>query len=467
MVASIIPVLAIVGRPNVGKSTLFNRLTASRDALVADEPGLTRDRQYGRARIEGRPVVVVDTGGMTDERHGIDTKILAQAEQALEEADAILFLVDGRAGPSAADDAIAARLRTLGKPLFLVVNKTEGLDAGVAAAEFHALGLGSPHAISSAHGSGVGRLMAGVNRILPAAEEEAAETEAGIRIAVVGRPNVGKSTLVNRIVGEERVVAHDMPGTTRDSIRVPFERRGRHYTLIDTAGVRRRSRVGESIEKFSIIKTLQSIEVAHVVVMLVDARDGVTEQDAHILGHVVDAGRGLIIAVNKWDGLEAHERQRVREELDRRLAFIDFAAIHFISALHGTGVGDLFGAAETAWASATRKLPTPVLTRQLQLAVEAHPPPTVRGRRIKLRYAHQGGTNPPAIIIHGTQTESLPGDYKRYLEHYFRRTFKLAGTPIRIEFKTGTNPYEGRRNKLTPRQEHKRKRMKKYLAKKR
>ena len=464
MAASTIPVLAIVGRPNVGKSTLFNRLTGSRDALVADEPGLTRDRHYGRARIGGHPAVVVDTGGMTEERAGLDPKILWQAEQALAEADAVLFLVDGREGLTAADEALAARLRTLGKPLFLVVNKTEGLEPHLAVADFHALGLGTPHAVSSAHGRGVKALLAQVSAVLPAPAEEPGGAEGGTRIAVVGRPNVGKSTLVNRVLGEERVVAHDLPGTTRDSIEIPFERRGHRYTLIDTAGIRRRSRVGEDVERFSVIKALQSIEAAHVVVMLVDAREGVTEQDAHLLGHVVEAGRGLVLAVNKWDGLAPDRRERVRTELDLRFGFIDYATIHFISALHGTGVGDLFGAVDAAWAAANRSLSTPVLTRQLQTAVEAHPPPTVRGRRIKLRYAHQGGTNPPVIVIHGNQTESLPGSYRRYLERWFRRTFHLEGTPVRIELRSGANPYEGRRNRLTPRQERKRKRLKRYVA---
>lgn len=465
MVADRLPVLAIVGRPNVGKSTLFNRITGRRDALVADEPGLTRDRQYGTARVAGRSVIVVDTGGITDNATGIDSLILRQAEQALSEADAVLFLVDGRAGLNADDEAVAERLRRLGRAIFLVVNKTEGFPEATATADFHRLGLGRPWAISSAHGHGVQALLEAVLAPWPPGPNASPPTAAGVRIAVVGRPNVGKSTLVNRMVGEERVLAYDQPGTTRDSIQVPFVRAGRSYVLIDTAGVRRRARVGEGVEKFSVIKALQAIEAAHVAVLVVDAREGVTDQDAHLLGHVLDAGRALVIAANKWDGLDPGQRDKARRDLERKFAFVDFASVHLTSALHGTGVGHLFTAVNQAHEAATRKLSTPALTRHLQEALAAHPPPLVRGRRIKLRYAHQGGSNPPVVVIHGNQTGDVPASYRRYLVRYFREAFHLQGTPVRIEFKTGENPYQDRRNTLTPRQQRRRKRLLRHVNK--
>jgi GTP-binding protein len=462
-----VPVVAIVGRPNVGKSTLFNLLTRSRQALVADEPGLTRDRQYGRARLGSRTWLVVDTGGLTESDAGLDPLVTRQALQAVEEADLVLLLVDARSGRTPADEIIVERLRPYGRPTLPVVNKAEGLDPQVSVAEFHGLGLGEPLAISAAHGHGTSALVEAIEAALPSAagEETAPDQGAGIRVAVVGRPNVGKSTLVNRMVGEERVLTYDAPGTTRDSIRVPFERDGRPYVLIDTAGVRRRARVAERIEKFSIIKTLQAIEAADVVVLLFDARAGVAEQDVHILGHVLEAGRALVLAVNKWDGLAPDERSRVRSELERRLAFIDFAPVHFISALHGSGVGELFAAIERASASASRKLPTPVLTRLLQEAVAAHAPPLVRGRRVKLRYAHQGGQSPPVIVIHGNQTEALPDSYRRYLVRRFRETLRLEGTPVRLELRTGVNPYAGQRNELSPRQVRHRRRLMRHVKK--
>ncbi len=465
MASDRLPVVAIVGRPNVGKSTLFNRLTGRRDALVADEPGLTRDRQYASARLAGRTFIAVDTGGLTDGASGIDPLIAAQAGQALGEAHAVLFLVDGREGLNAADEAVAVRLRRLGRPVHLVVNKTEGLAPAEAAAEFHALGLGAPWAISSAHGRGVRALMEAVLAPWPETPEAPPGDEEGVRIAVVGRPNVGKSTLVNRMVGAERVLAYDQPGTTRDSIQVPFRRDGRPYVLVDTAGVRRRSRVGEGIEKFSVIKILQAIEAAHVAVLLVDAREGVTDQDAHLLGHVLDAGRALVIAANKWDGLDPGQRDKTRRDLERRFAFVDFASVHLISALHGTGVGHLFEAVDRAHAAATAKLSTPVLTRLLQEAVSAHPPPLVQGRRIKLRYAHQGGSNPPVVVVHGNQTAALPESYRRYLVRHFRQALDLEGTPVRVELRTGENPYRGRRNTLTPRQQRRRKRLLRHARK--
>lgn len=466
-----IPVIALVGRPNVGKSTLFNCLTRSRDALVADQPGLTRDRKYGDGRIGDRPYVVVDTGGLSGRGDELDELMARQAELAIQESDVTLFLVDAREGLTAQDELIAAQLRRLGKPVFLVVNKAEGLDEHTAGAEFFALGLGQPHAISAAHGRGIGQLMEKVLAALPPAPEEEAESgedtgPAPIRIAFAGRPNVGKSTLINRIVGEERVLAYDLPGTTRDTIEVPFERAGKSYLLIDTAGVRRRSRVAGAVEKFSVIKTLKAIEAANVVIAVLDAREGITEQDAGLVGFAVDSGRSLVVAVNKWDGLSEDQKANVRRELDLKLPFINFAKVHFISALRGTGIGELFKSVDKAYESATRKLPTPQLTRILEQAVERNPPPLVRGRRIKLRYAHQGGHNPPVIVIHGNQTEAVPDVYRRYLTNAFRTALNLTGTPVRLEFRTGENPYADRKNELTPRQLKRRKRLMRFVKRK-
>ncbi|MGA7802506.1 MAG: ribosome biogenesis GTPase Der [Gammaproteobacteria bacterium] len=463
-----LPVIALVGRPNVGKSTLFNRLTRSRDALVADFPGLTRDRQYGEGRLGGRPYLAVDTGGLSAQSDGLDGLMARQAWQAVEEADCILFLVDARQGVTAADEAVADRLRRTGKAVFLVVNKTDGLDAPVATADFHSLGMGAPIAVSASQGHGISRLMDTALGALPTPEESEApvsDQEAGIKVAVIGRPNVGKSTLVNRLLGEERVLAYDQPGTTRDSIFIPFERDGVRYTLIDTAGVRRRARVNEAVEKFSVIKTLQAIEAANVVVLVLDAREGVAEQDATLVGQAIEQGRALVVAVNKWDGLSSEQRDRVRRELDIKLPFLGFAELYFISALHGTAVGTLFDAVRRAYDSAVRKFPTPELTRILENAVSAHQPPLVHGRRIKLRYAHQGGQNPPVIVIHGNQTERVPEGYRRYLINTFRKTLRLVGTPLRLEFKTGTNPYKGRKNVLTPGQQRRRKRLLRHVKK--
>lgn len=456
-----LPVIALVGRPNVGKSTLFNSLTRSRDALVADQPGLTRDRQYGIGQIGPRPYLVIDTGGLSSDQDGIDALMAQQAMIAVREADVVLFLVDARAGISGADETIAAQLRRNARQLYLVVNKTEGMDSARATLDFHGLGF-EPLPISAAHGHNVAALLEQVLGALPVdadAPADVAAADEGIRVAVLGRPNVGKSTLVNRLLGEQRVLTFDQPGTTRDSIFIPFERDGQTYTLIDTAGVRRRSRVDEGIEKFSVIKTLQAIEAAHVVIMVLDASEGITEQDAHLLGHALESGRALVLAVNKWDGLEADQRTLIKRELDVKLPFLDFAETHFISALHGSGVGPMFKAVQNAYGAATRKLSTPQLTRALLEAVAAHQPPLVRGRRIKLRYAHQGGSSPPLIVIHGNQTEYVPKDYSRYLAKYFRELFELAGTPVRIEYKSGSNPYEGRKNVLTPRQHEKRRRL--------
>lgn len=461
------PVIALVGRPNVGKSTLFNRLTRSRAALVSDFPGLTRDRNYGLGRLGGRPYVVVDTGGLSGEREAMDRLMASQAMRAVEEADLVLFLVDARDGLTPADESVARELRVTGKPLVLVVNKCEGLRTELVASEFAALGMGSWHCISSSHGDNVDALMDEVLTRFPPDGEEIEEEAAAIRIAVVGRPNAGKSTLVNRMLGEERVLAFDEPGTTRDSIFVPFARDGQNYTLIDTAGVRRRSRVREAVEKFSIIKTLQAIGEAHVVILVLDARQGIAEQDARLLGHIIDSGRALVIAVNKWDGLDPDHRERVRATLDRKLSFIGYAMVHYISALHGSGVGDLFDAIGTAYRASTASLPTARLTRILEQAVQQHAAPLVRGRRIKLRYAHQGGHNPPLIVVHGTQTHAVPPSYRRYLEGFFRTALGLEGTPVRIEFKTGENPYKGKKNVPTERQIRRRKRLLRHVAQKR
>lgn len=457
------PVIALVGRPNVGKSTLFNRLTRSRDAIVADMPGLTRDRQYGEASVGEREFIVIDTGGISGDEQGIDTYMRDQSLQAVEEAHIVLFLVDAQAGVTPADEMLAQVLRAREKPVLLVVNKIDGLNQDIVIADFFSLGLGDPVAIAAAHGRGVTQLIDYVfdEMPLPRAEPDEAKEEAekGIKMAIVGRPNVGKSTLVNRMLGEERVIVFDMPGTTRDSVYIPYERHGQRYTIIDTAGVRKRGRVNETVEKFSVIKTLQAVEDANVVVMVLDARENIVEQDLHLLGFVLETGRSLVIAVNKWDGMEAEAKERIKGELERRLVFVDFAKIHFISAKHGTGVGELYKSIQKAYDSAFKKLSTPFLTKILEDALSDHQPPMVNGRRIKLRYAHMGGSNPPLVVIHGNQTENVPKSYKRYLENTFRRIMAIEGTPIRIEFKTGDNPFAGRRNTLTPRQIHKKKRM--------
>jgi GTPase len=468
-----VPVIALVGRPNVGKSTLFNRLTGTRDALVADLPGLTRDRQYGLASLnlggEGldRSYMVVDTGGLSDDPEGVETLMEDQVWIAIEEADVVLFLLDGRGGMSAADQAIGNELRKLDKVLYLVVNKSEGVDEDIASAEFYAMALGQPYAISAAHNHRVAALMEKVLEPFPVeAKGEDEAQQKTIRVAVVGRPNVGKSTLINRLVGEERLLAFDLPGTTRDSIEVPFEEQGRQYTLIDTAGVRRRGRVHDSVEKFSVIKAFQAIEQANVVIMVMDAREGMTDQDATLLGMVIDSGRALVIGFNKWDGMEASERERNKSELARRLHFIDYATIHTISALHGSGIRDLFGSVNRAYRAARKEIKTAELTGLLEQAVTAHPPPLVHGHRIKMRYAHQGGQNPPRIIIHGNQLDAVPDAYRRYLMNQFRKRFKLEGTPIRLEFRTSSNPYAGRKNKLTERQVRKRQRLQNFTHRK-
>ena len=453
-----IPVIALVGRPNVGKSTLFNRLTRTQDALVADFPGLTRDRQYGQAHFENKPFIVIDTGGVGVDDLAVDALMSKQSEMALNEASIVLFLVDGRSGLTGIDETIAQRLRKMSKPVYLVVNKADGLEEEIACSEFQVLGFSEVHAISATHGRGVHTLLQALPLDFEPIVEEASNSKA-IKIAFAGRPNVGKSTLINRILGEERVVVYDMPGTTRDSIAIPFERDEKPYILIDTAGVRRRSRVDEKIEKFSVIKTLQAIKESHVCMMLLDAREGLTDQDMHILSFIIEAGKALVIAINKWDGLEEDHKERVRSELTRRLQFAQFAKIRFISALHGSGVGLLFKDIDQAYASATQALSTPKLTRLLQDVTTQHTPPLVQGRRIKLRYAHAGGHNPPIIVIHGNQVESLPDSYKRYLTNAFVSHLGLVGTPLKLEFKGSENPFKDKKNKLTDRQIKRKKRL--------
>ncbi len=482
-----LPVVALVGRPNVGKSTLFNRLTKTRDALVADFPGLTRDRRYGQATHDENNFIVVDTGGIDGTEEGIDVEMAEQSLKAIEEADVVLFLVDARAGVTAADEAIAAHLRKQDKPVFLAVNKVDGIDADSYSAEFYSLALGELHQIAAAHGRGVGALLdrALIPVIEKLAEEMAQELalergeaeeeveyhfdepeydengdpidtndedaipfeDAPIKFALIGRPNVGKSTLTNRMLGEERVVVYDMPGTTRDSVYIPMNRNEQDYVIIDTAGVRRRGRIKQAIEKFSVVKTLQAIEDANVVVLILDAREGISDQDLSLLGFALNAGRSIVIAVNKWDGLDQGVKDDVKRELDRRLGFIDFARLHFISALHGTGVGHLYESIDEAYRSATKRISTSMVTRIMKMAQDDHQPPMIRGRRVKLKYAHAGGYNPPRIVIHGNQVKDLPDSYKRYLMNYYRKALDVMGTPIKIEFREGDNPFEDKKQK--------------------
>jgi GTP-binding protein len=445
------PVIALVGRPNVGKSTLFNRLTRSRDALVADLPGLTRDRHYGEGRIGERPFLVIDTGGFEPvAKEGIMHEMALQTRQAVAEADVVVFIVDGRQGLTPHDKTITDYLRKTGRKVMLVVNKSEGMKYTSVTADFYELGMGDPYVISAAHGDGVHDLViealdfAFANR--PDEEDEAEHPDHGIKIAIVGRPNVGKSTLINTLVGEQRVIAFDMPGTTRDSIEVPFEREGKKYTLIDTAGIRRRGKIFEAIEKFSVVKTMQSISDANVIVLLLDAQQDISEQDAHIAGFILESGRALVVAVNKWDGLQSDDRDQVKTDLDRKLDFLSFAKTHFISALKGTGISQLMKSVDSAYAAATANLSTPRLTRALQEAIEKQEPKRKGSTRPKMRYAHQGGQNPPIIVIHGNALEAVSDPYKRYLEKHFRDTFNLVGTPVRIEFKSGKNPFAKEQN---------------------
>jgi len=461
-----LPVIAIVGRPNVGKSTLFNRLTRSRDALVADRAGITRDRQYGIAEIGGRRVMLVDTGGLGDfesDMPELAERVAGQSLQAIREADAVLWLVDGRSGLTAADEALAAQLRPACRHLFLAVNKCEGLEPALATAEFHALGVSEPRAVSAERGDGVNALMDAVLDVLPPAAPVPAEEELpGLRIAVIGRPNVGKSTLINRMLGEDRMLTFDRPGTTRDAVAVPFERRGRQYVLVDTAGVRRRARIADQVEKISVIKSMQAVDQARVAIAVVDAQEGLTEQDLSLIGLCADSGKPLIIAVNKWDGLDPSQRAQVHGQIERRLAFADYACVHTISALHGSGVGRLFDTLDRIGRSLAVEIKPSRLTEILATAVREHAPPLIRGRRIKLRYAHLGGHDPVRVIIHGNQTQHVPDAYRRYLEGVFRKQLSLVGTPVQVQFKYGENPYRHKKNVLTPRQEKRRRRVIKH-----
>jgi GTPase len=440
-----LPIVAIVGRPNVGKSTLFNRLTRSRDAIVVDTPGMTRDRHYGRGRVGPVPYLVVDTGGFEPvAKEGILHEMARQTRQALDEADAILLLVDARGGLTPQDREIGKELRKTGRRIFLVVNKAEGMEPAIAGAEFHALGLGDPLPVSAVHGDYISDLMDIVLADFPPSPALAPAADRHPKIAVVGRPNVGKSTLVNALLGEERVIVFDKPGTTRDSIYIEFERAGRRYTLIDTAGLRRRGRVADATEKFSVLKALQALEDANVAILVLDAREDIAEQDAHVAGYILEAGRALVVAVNKWERLPENERDSVKRVLVRKLDFLGFARLHFISALTGQGITPMMKSVDEAYAAAMAKLPTPRLSRILAQAVEQQQPPRAGVIRPKLRYAHQGGVNPPRIIVHGNAVEHVPDTYRRYLERFFREAFKLQGTPLRVELRSGSNPY-GRR----------------------
>ncbi|MGP1924734.1 MAG: ribosome biogenesis GTPase Der [Arsenophonus sp. NEOnobi-MAG3] len=492
-----ITIIALVGRPNVGKSTLFNRLTRTRDALVADFPGLTRDRKYGKGEFAGQEFIIIDTGGIDGSEEGIEIHMASQALLAIEEADIVFFMLDARSGLMPADHEIAKYLRSRKKDSYLVANKTDGLDIDIVLSDFYSLGIKDIYPIAASHGRGVTQLIEKVlslyspqklandielspeeanaaywvaqkeKEAINNSEEEAFDPRSlPIKLAIVGRPNVGKSTLTNHILGEDRVVVYNMPGTTRDSIYIPMKRDGYKYVLIDTAGVRKRGKITETVEKFSVIKTLQSIEDANVILLVIDAREGISDQDLSLLGFILNAGRSLVIVINKWDAISQDDQQLVKNMLDLRLGFIDFAKVHFISALHGSGVRNLFKSINEAYESATRRVSTSLLTRITKMAEEEHQPPLIRSRRVKIKYAHAGGYNPPIVVIHGNQVAKLPDSYKRYLMNYFRRTLQVIGTPIRIQFKEGdNNPYAAKKNKLTPTQLRKRKRLIAYLKK--
>jgi GTP-binding protein len=448
-----LPVVAIVGRPNVGKSTLFNCLTQSRNA------------QYGQANIDGQRFIVIDTAGIGDNTEELDKLSIQQSIQAVQEADKVIFVLDGREGINSVDHSIATKLRSMDKPIYLAINKTENLEHDLVSADFYSLGFGNPISISASHKSGINHLIRVLFEDSENQDEAVAEDDDSLKLAIIGKPNVGKSTLINRLLGEERVIVYDQPGTTRDSISIPLERNNKKYTLIDTAGIRRRGKIFEVTEKFSVVKTLQAIETSNVVLFLIDARDGVSEQDLKLLGFIIEAGKALVLAVNKWDGMTPSERETTKVGIDRRLHFVDFARTHFISALHGTGVGNLFASIDEAYASANKKISTPQVNKILQAAVLAHNPPLVQGRRIKLRYAHAGGHNPPLIIIHGNQVEALPGAYRKYLANTYQKRLKLVGTPVRIEFKAGENPYRHKKNVLTDKQVQKKKRLIRHVKK--
>ncbi len=455
-----LPAVALVGRPNVGKSTLFNQLTRSRDALVADFPGLTRDRRYGFGSHDGHAFLVVDTGGLGEEGDELRALAVRQTEIALEEADAVVFVVDYKDGLTAADERVAAQLRSSNKPVTVAVNKSEGLGPELAEAEFHSLGLGAPVSIAALYGRRLGELMTQVLvPFAPVDDGEFDDSRSGPYVAVVGRPNVGKSTLINRLLGSARLITSAEPGTTRDSVHVTCRRHDKSFVLVDTAGIRRRAKVNEFIEKFSVVQSLRAIENAGVVILLVDAREGIIDQDLHLIGLIVERGRAITIGVNKWDNLESAQRRQVEAQIDRKLEFVAFARITYLSALHGSGIDDVLAGALDAYDAAGRALPTPRLNAILERAMIAHSPPLVAGRRIRLRYAHQGGRHPPIIVIHGNRAERLPGHYQRYLVNFFRRTLKLEGAPLRLEFKSGDNPYAGKRNTLTRRQVKRRQRV--------
>ena len=463
-----LPVVAIVGRPNVGKSTLFNALTRTRDALVADIPGVTRDRQYGISRVGSTPCLLVDTGGLVSNAEGIDYLTAQQVHQAIDESELVLFIVSARDGLMAEDEEIAALLRRSSRQVVMVANKIDGLDEATAMADFASLGMGDLLPVTATHRRGLESMMEVVERHLPESPETVDEDEDTdrMRLAVVGRPNVGKSTLVNRLLGEERMLAFDQPGTTRDTISVQLERDGQLYELIDTAGVRRRSKISGVVEKFSTIKALQAIDRAHVVILMLDASEGLTDQDTTLLGHVLTQGRALVIALNKWDGLDADHRKRVKSELDRKLTYVNWAQRVTISALHGSGLQELLNAVQVAWKSALKDFSTPELTRVLKAAFDAHQPPMKQGRTAKLRYAHSGGKLPPRIIIHGSRTDTIPVSYRRYLANRFIKHFKLKGTPVFLSFRDSDNPYKDRKNILSRRQLDKRKRLKKFTSRK-
>lgn len=454
-----LPVVALVGRPNVGKSTLYNSLTKSRDAIVSNLPGVTRDRLFGICRRGDRPFMVVDTAGLTENEDVLAKGMSAQSWHAIEESDLVCLVVDARDGLNPDDTEIALRIRATGKRMLLIVNKIDGLQESNALAEFSRLGIATTLMISAAHNQGIADLVEHLLSELPPEPAEPESEDGAIKIAILGRPNVGKSTLVNRLLGEERVLAMDLPGTTRDAVRIPLERDGKRYVLIDTAGIRRKARVGEGIEKFSVIKALQAAEGAHVVVLILDAQQGFADQDAHLLGEIVNLGRGLVLAINKWDGLSVRERTQVTQRLDWGLGFVNFAKRLPISALHGSGLGELMKAINQAHRSATKEFTASELTKAITEAFEKHQPPLVRGRVAKMRYAHQGGRNPPRVIIHGNRLESLPESYKRFLENALRVKFKLVGTPLVLEFREGANPFAGKKNVLTPTQVEKRKRL--------
>ncbi len=459
-----LPAIALVGRPNVGKSTLFNAITNTRDALVHDEPGVTRDRHYGICRIAERPFVVVDTGGLTDERELIAELTVRQSLAAVDEATIAVFVVDAKDGLTASDQTILAQLRRFGRPIILAVNKTDGRDVTASIAEFSALGLARVVPMAASHRRGLPELLEAIDELLPEdVDAEELPDEAGVRVAIIGRPNVGKSTLVNRLLGEERVMASEIPGTTRDAIEVPMTRDGRDYVLIDTAGVRRKGKVEEAVEKFSVIKTLQALERAHVAVLMIDASEGVTDQDATVLGYALDAGRALVVAVNKWDGLTEYQRERCESELERRLDFVQWAERLQISAKHGTGMRELMSAVDRAQASSIIDLGASEVTKALEIAVESFQPPMVSGKVAKMRYAHMGGRNPPRIVLHGSRLESLPASYIRYLENFFRKRYKLVGTPVVIETRASANPFAGKKNVLTEKQVQRRRRLMQHV----